>query len=27
MENHKKKARSAKNQNLGPGDGYAWGRY
>jgi len=22
-----KKARSAKNQNLGPGVGYAWGRY
>jgi len=27
MENHKKKARSAENQNLGPGVGYAWGRY
>jgi len=23
----KKKARSAKNQNFGPGVGYAWGRY
>jgi len=27
MENHKKIARFAKNQILGPKVGYAWGRY
>jgi len=27
MENHKKIAKSAKNQILGPRVGYTWGRY